>query len=69
MLLGTRWLQTHVADLFNIVLGLSAIGYSWMPAERVRNYRRGVALSMRILGIVLVAISTTNVLMEIGHHP
>jgi hypothetical protein len=50
----------HAGDWLNIVLGVCAIGYSFMPADRVRNYRRGLALFMRFIGLVLLLVSGSN---------
>lgn len=44
-------------EVVNLVLGLCAIGYSFVPPQRVRNYRRGIALLLRFCGMALVAIS------------
>ena len=57
-------MRTHAGDLFNIILGLCAIGYSFMPHERVRNYRRGIALAMRILGLFLISLSGVNLILS-----
>lgn len=43
--------------VLNIVLGLSAIGYSYLPPSRVKHYKRGLSLIMRILGLFLLIIS------------
>ncbi len=60
--------MSHPGDYFNILLGLCALAYSWVPAERIRNYKRSVALSLRIVGALLVVISATNLLLDFGHH-
>ncbi len=61
-------IRTHAGDLFNILLGVCAFGYSFMPQERVRNYRRGVALAMRIVGIILISVSSANIVLSIANH-
>ena len=48
----------------NIVLGLCAIGYSLLPPHRIRNYKRGISLFMRFLGVVLLMVSGTNLLLR-----
>ena len=56
--------------IVNLVLGACAIGYSFMPADRVRGYRRSVALLMRWVGVVLVALAVINLCMQgiVRHH-
>ena len=63
----------HVAmirsgDLFNLVLGLCAVIYSFMPANRVRNYRYGVALLMRFAGLILLSIAAASVMLQHSSH-
>ena len=46
--------------LINLVLGLCAVAYSFVPPERIRQYRRPVALLMRYTGFVLITLSLTS---------
>ncbi len=50
--------------VFNILLGLCAVGYSFVPPERVRSYRRSVAVFMRGVGLVLIVISLTGLFLH-----
>ncbi len=53
----------RLGDLVDLALGLCALVYSFMPADRVPSYRRGVALLMRFVGVVLVLIAGSNLLL------
>lgn len=57
-------MNNHGGDWLNVVLGLCALGYSFMPPGRVRNYRRGLALFMRFIGLVLLLVSGSNLLLS-----
>ena len=48
------------------MLGGCALGYSFMPANHVRNYRRGLALFMRFVGLVLLLISGSNLFLSLS---
>ena len=51
-------------EWFNILLGLCAVGYSLIPPHRVRNYRRGLALALRWLGVALLALAAAGLLLQ-----
>ena len=53
----------NAGHIVNVVLGMCAIGYSYLPPHRVKNYKRSLSLMMRILGLVLLAISVTSLLL------
>ena len=53
-----------LGDLFNIILGLCGIAYSFIPADRVKNYNRTLALIMRLGGILLCFLGITNWLLR-----
>ena len=53
----------NAGHIVNVVLGMCAIGYSYLPPHRVKNYNRSLSLMMRILGLVLLAISVTSLLL------
>ncbi len=57
--------MTRTGELFNLVLGACALGYSFMPPERVRSYHRSVALAMRALGIFLVGLALMSLLLSV----
>ena len=50
--------------VFNLILGVCALAYSFLPPERVRRYRPGLAKLLRILGIVLVTLAVTSLLLR-----
>ena len=49
--------------ILNVMLGLCAIGYSYLPPHRVRNYKHSLSLLMRILGLFLLTITVTSLLL------
>lgn len=56
--------MNHAGEAFNLVLGLCAVGYSWLPPHRVKNYRRSFALLLRSMGLLLAGLSTTSVVLQ-----
>ena len=50
-------------DLVNLLLGTCAVVYSWLPPQRIRAYRRSIALVLRVLGMVLIGLSAANMLL------
>jgi hypothetical protein len=53
-------------ELFNLVLGLCAFGYSFVPADRVRSYRKGIALAMRGFGLLLILLSLVSLILKVN---
>ena len=47
-------------DLLNLVLGACAVGYSYMPADRVKSHKRGVALAMRAVGVIMLGLAAAS---------
>lgn len=64
----TRVSHRHVmdvtGDIINLILGTCGIVYSLLPPERVRNYRRNLALLMRGGGICLLIIALTSLFLK-----
>ena len=57
------------SEIFNMVLGLCALGYSFVPASRVKNYKRSVALIMRWIGVLLIVLSAVSLLLRAFQQP
>ena len=53
------------SDLVNLFLAGCAIGYSFMPPERVRNYNRRLSLVMRAAGGILLAITGASIFLKL----
>ena len=49
------------SEFINLLLGLCAVWYSYVPPERIKNYRRPVALLVRYAGFILTALSLASV--------
>ncbi len=57
------------SEIFNMVLGLCALGYSYVPASRVKSYKRSVALIMRGVGLLLIVLSAASLLLRALKQP
>ena len=55
----------NAGHILNVILGLCAIGYSYLPPHRIRHYKRSISLLMRILGFFLLIISVTSLLLSL----
>ena len=53
----------EVGHILNVVLGLCAIGYSYLPPHRVKHYKHSLSLLMRVVGLFLLALSVTSLLL------
>ena len=50
--------------ILNLILGACALSYSWLPPERVRNYRPELAQLLRWLGAVLIALAAVSLVLQ-----
>ena len=58
--------MARIDDCLNLLLGACAVGYSFLPPHRVPRYRRGVALTLRIGGALLLLVSLAGLWLD--HH-
>ena len=52
--------MTRADDVLNIILGVCAVAYSFLPPRQLPQYRRGLALVLRIGGMGLVLVAGAN---------
>ena len=50
-------------EVFNIVLALCAVAYSFLPPHRVRRHNRRLSLFLRLCGLLLLSISLTSLFL------